>query len=73
MDKSKFTHKGWWWFCPVYLNADAKEPTVVPRHWSLDLPYELAGALEATRIFLSCLFIPRYEPSFMILITGKIE
>ena len=29
-----YTHKGWFLFCPIYLNnVETDAPTVEPRHW----------------------------------------
>lgn len=68
----KFTHKGWFWFCPVYLNAGDGEPFVEPRHWSMQPAFWLALRLEIARIFLTTMIDPDYEASFMFLVTGEL-
>lgn len=69
-----FTHKGWLWFCPVYLNANQHEDgRVEPRHWSLYVFFMLAFVLEFVRIFISSCLIRDYEPEFMFLVTGELH
>lgn len=70
----KPTHKGWFWFCPVYLSFD--DPcgcAVEARHEWLEPLFDLADMFERARIWLTGAFDPDYEPAFMFKVTGEIR
>lgn len=67
--KTSFTHKGWFFLCPVYLCADIGEGMpVTARHpwldWWFDLNMSLFG------FFAS--FSPHEEP-FPLTVTGRLK
>jgi len=68
----EYTHKGWFWFCPVFLSFDGDEADVEARHALLEPVFSLCELLEEARIYLSSLFIEDYEPSFMFKVTGEL-
>lgn len=65
MSSIKFTHKGWFWFCPIYWAEDGRDGCVVDVRspWQEPLFY-LCERLEDLRISLSCLLWADYEPSY---------
>ncbi len=65
MSDITFTHKGWFWFCPIYWAEDGADGCVVDvrQPWQEMLFYVCEG-LEALRISLSCMIWADYEPSF---------
>lgn len=69
-------HKGWFYFCPVYVyDADSEGPWLEPRHWSLDPAMWLAHHFGGFCIFVASLF--GHEPMWCIkvgrLLEGKRE
>jgi hypothetical protein len=64
MNSTTFTHKGWFWFCPIYWAEDGADGCVVDVRspWQEPLFYVCEG-LEALRISLSCMLWEDYEPS----------
>lgn len=61
-----YTHEGWMWFCPVLVTLSGDECAVYPRWWVLHPLLSFVMALEYLRMFLSTVFIPGYEPRFML-------
>jgi len=72
MNEQKFTHKGWFWFVPVYLNMDDGEMLVAARWSILDPLFWVADLLEAARIYITSALNPDYEPTFMFRVTGEL-
>lgn len=70
---SPLTHKGWFWFCPIYLSdpADADCLCVEARREWLEPLCSVAEWFERTRIFVSSIVIRDFEPSFMFKVTGE--
>lgn len=68
------THKGWFWFCPVYLelwNHDAG--LSMEERWAWLAPaFWVSLQLEQARIFLTSILAPDYEPSFGVIVTGEL-
>ncbi len=68
----KFTHKGWFGFCPVYLaDTFSGNPIVVPRHGYLRPLLDLAIAVQEISIGVCTLMNPHWEPMWKIRLTGK--
>jgi hypothetical protein len=71
---TKFTHKGWFAFCPVILaNPWSECPTVAPRWPALNFLLGLAVELQKLTIGVCSLMNSEYVPGLAIRITGKIE
>lgn len=68
-----FTHKGWYWFCPIYLAQEHGEFIVEARWAVLEPVFSLCSVLDQMRIFLTSMFDPDYEPTFMFRITGELK
>lgn len=68
----EFTHKGWLWFCPIYLAAHGDDATIEARYWWLDWLVPVVITLEASRIWLTSALVPDYQPTFMFRITGEL-
>jgi hypothetical protein len=72
--KEHFTHYGWFFMCPIYLNANEGDGMAVEaRHWMLE-PWFTVNEL----IFAACVWImtsinPEYEPMFPFRVTGEIK
>lgn len=64
MNTVQFTHRGWFWFCPIYWAEGGADGCVVDVRspWQEPLFY-LCEGLEALRISLSCMLWADYEPS----------
>ncbi|MEP7043324.1 MAG: hypothetical protein ABI843_09685 [Dokdonella sp.] len=70
---TKLTHKGWFWFCPIYLSpAEPDAPVEARRAW-LEPLFSLCMGLEAARIFATSIIVPDYEPTFMFRVTGEVK
>jgi len=68
----KYTHKGWFGFCPVYLaDTFSGNPIVVPRRDWLRPLLDLAIAVQETSIGVCSLMNPHWEPMWKIRLTGK--
>lgn len=69
----KYTHRGWFGFCPIYLggiNTDC--PNVMARRrWLEPLLHFCIGIQEAA-IGVCTLVNPQWEPVWKIRITGKL-
>jgi hypothetical protein len=65
-------HKGWFGFCPVYVeDAHGKCPEVIPRSIWLWPLLQLNIWLQEVRIATCTLMFPEWEPTWKIHITGK--
>lgn len=67
----KLTHKGWFWFCPIYLSVDGDSAAVEARREWLEPLFSICEVLEYGRIWLSTAIWPDCEPSFMFRVTGE--
>lgn len=68
----RYTHKGWFWFCPIYLSPEEPGfPVEARREW-LEPLFAVCEWLEQARIALTSLLAPGYEPTFMFHITGEL-
>lgn len=68
----KYSHKGWFGFCPVYVdNPFSESPKVCPRYsWLMPLMY---FNIEIQRLAISAcqLMDPYWSPVWKIKLTGK--
>lgn len=70
----KFTHKGWFGFCPVYFsNLDSVSPFVHERHW-IFTPIMILNELIFGFMFFVLTSINReYIPEWPLRVTGEID
>jgi hypothetical protein len=73
MDEQAMTHKGWFWFCPIFLSPEAPDCVVEARYLWMEPLLTVAEWLERARIGITSFFDPDYEPMFMFLVTGEIR
>ena len=68
------THKGWFWFCPVYMDLRDKEEIVIEARaaW-LEPLFCIAEYLETARLLIGTAVNPDYPEVFMFKVTGKIK
>ena len=67
--KTTYTHKGWFFLCPVYLNADEGEGmAVTARHPLMDWWFDVNAAA-----FYFITSFSRDEEPFPLKVTGKLE
>lgn len=71
--KPCYTHKGWFWFCPVYLAFEQEGCAVEARSAWLRPVFTLCNWIEkkVRRLFIGWPD-PDYEPSFMFRVTGEL-
>lgn len=71
----RVTHRGWLWFCPVYLSffpgddsfgVEERSPLLAPVFW-------LAMQLEYMRLFVTSILAPDVPLSFGCIVTGEVE
>jgi hypothetical protein len=69
----KYTHKGWFFMCPVYLNADdGEEMAVEARHEWLEWWFDVNNWIFSVMVLIVSFFNPDYEPMFPFRVTGKL-
>ena len=69
MNRTTYTHKGWFFMCPVYLNADEGEGMAVTARWPwLDWWFDANEALFRTIAMFS-----QHEEPFPFRVTGKLK
>jgi hypothetical protein len=69
----KYTHYGWFGFCPVKIGGlDTEAPLVVARWWWLEPVFWLAELHESLVIGLRSVFMPDVEPVFALKIGKQI-
>jgi hypothetical protein len=69
----KYTHKGWFGFCPVYLrNTFTSNPGVMPRYRWLTPVLYLNVWLQEIGIGLCSMVDPEWEPTWKIRLTGEL-
>lgn len=68
------THRGWFWFCPVYLAfaPDCDGFDMEERRAWLAPVFCICMQLEQLRIFLTSILVPWYEPTFGVIVTGEL-
>lgn len=70
----KFTHYGWFAFCPVRIGGlDTDAPMIDPRWPWLAPVFWLAEATQQITIAIASAMWADYEPVFAIKITGEIR
>lgn len=70
----EYTHKGWFFMCPVYLNADDGEGMYVDaRWWWLDWWFSVNNAIFAALVYIKTAINPDYEPMFPFRVTGELN
>jgi hypothetical protein len=68
----KWTHKGWFGFCPVYLADDGDGGLMLtPRRWWFNPLYYLSGWIQQLRITVCSWLVPGYVPLWKFRITGE--
>lgn len=69
-----FTHKGWFWFCPIYMtDPETTFPmSVETRSEWMEPLFTVAEYFERARIWLTAQIVDDYEPTFMFKVTGRI-
>lgn len=69
----KFTHYGWWLFCPVKLGCLEEEAPFIEPRWPICTPlYYLAWGIQSLVIGLCSLAFEDYEPLWYFKVTGEI-
>lgn len=68
------THKGWFLFCPVFVDmTDADAPGVWARCSALEPLLTLAHWGQLAMMSVLSLMDPDYEPAWMIRLTGQVR
>lgn len=69
----KATHKGWFLFCPIYvdMHTTPEAPHVWARLSWLEPLLSAAHFVQASMIGFLSMANPDYEPAFMLRITGE--
>lgn len=70
----KFTHRGWFGICPVYVSdPEGWAPVIEPRHLLLTLLFWVSEAAIETIHLVRRAMDPQYEGMYFLLITGELE
>jgi hypothetical protein len=70
--EADFTHKGWFFMCPIYLNADDGEGMSVAARWEcLEWWFTVNAFICDCVNYLLESINPEYEPHFPFRVTGK--
>jgi hypothetical protein len=70
----KYTHKGWFFLCPIYLNAnDGEGMAVEARYEWLEWWFTVNHWIFDAMVFLIELVNPEYEPMFPFRVTGEVR
>jgi len=70
----KYTHKGWFFLCPIYLNADDEEEMAVEARYEwLEWWFTVNLWIFGTLVLLIELVNPEYEPEFPFIVTGEVK
>jgi len=72
--RQRFTHRGWFAFCPVYLAEEGADGMLVNERngvpvWVMDAAEVFMGLA----MFLLSAINPHYEPQWGFIVTGEIE
>lgn len=71
---NKYTHYGWFGFCPVYIrNPDDRAPEVKARHPWLHPLLLLNVQLQQMAIFVCSMMYPEWTPTWKIRLSGKLR
>lgn len=74
MKDVKFTHKGWFFMCPIYLcHYDGESIAVEARSPILEFWFDINNFIFAICVNIRSAIDPEYEPAFPFLITGEIK
>ncbi len=67
-----YTHKGWFFLCPVYLNPDDGEGMAVEARYSwLEWWFTINEGFFSLMVLVVTFFNPEYEPMFPFRVTGE--
>lgn len=67
------THKGWFSFCPVYVDMDYGDGPAIEARWAILEPLlSLATWMQGTAVFVAQFIDPDYEPAFRIRLTAEL-
>ena len=70
----KFTHKGWYGFCPIYYRVEEDGSAgLMPRKLIPDWVFSVSHYFITVCIFTLSVFDKDYEPSFPIYLTGELD
>jgi hypothetical protein len=70
----KFTHKGWFGFCPVYFaNLESISPFVHERHWIFTPVMILNEWIFGALFFILTSINNEYEPMWPLKVTSEIN
>lgn len=69
--REHFTHRGWYFFVPIYLTLDDC-PKVSARNGVPEWLMDLAEAVFGACVFVRSLLDPDYEPLYPLRVTGEI-
>ena len=70
-NKIQYTHKGWFFLCPIYLNADDGEGMACDaRHRWLDWWFDVNELIFSVMVKIMVTFNRDYEPMFPFRVTG---
>lgn len=68
----KYSHRGWFGFCPVYVNQPfSGKPAVCPRHPLLMPLMRLNILIQRLAISVCSMMDPYWEPTWKLKLTGK--
>lgn len=67
-----FTHKGWFWFCPIFIAPNVEGCPVEARASWLEPLFAACELFERARIFITSILVHDYEPTFMFSVTGEV-
>lgn len=75
MDNVKATHKGWFLFCPVYVNMELtpEAPHLWARWECLEWLLSVAHWCQVSAIGFLSRVDPDYEPAWAIRLTGDVK
>jgi hypothetical protein len=69
----KFTHKGWFFMCPIYLNPNEGEGmNAEARYAWLEWWFTVQEYIFSAMVFICESINPEYEPMFPFYITGEL-
>jgi hypothetical protein len=69
----QYTHKGWFFLCPIYLNADDGEGMAVEAKYEwLEWWFTVQMVIFDFMVEVIMTFNPDYEPVFPFRVTGKL-
>lgn len=70
---TRYTHRGWMWFCPIYIGAlDTDCPDVCERNWVPAWVFDLAAGIEHAMLWVMAAIDPDFEPAFAFYFTDRL-